>query len=321
MWLHGLQAVAGLGLLVICADWFIDGAVGTAARLGLSPLITGLIIVGIGTSAPELVVSGVAAWGAKPSLALGNAIGSNIANISLVLGVTALIFPFSVRSRTLRREFVCMLAAMVLALLLMMDGHLTRPDGAAMIAGLILMLGCLTALALRIPVEDPLAGSLSQLASPVLPASRILVLLFVGLAGLLGGAELLVRGASGVARAFGVTELVIGLTIVAVGTSLPELAASVASALKRRAELVIGNIIGSNAFNVLGAVGVTAAIHPFGLEREVLTRDYPIMALLTLLMTVFVFWHSRNRAGRAEGGFLLTVFIAYQVYLYRMAIQ
>ena len=308
-----IAVLGGLTLLVLGADRFVAGAVATARNLGVSTLVIGLTVVGIATSMPEALVGGVAAWDGKTSIAIGNALGSNIANIGLVLGATALFSPLLVQSHMLRREFFIMCLAMLIALLLMLDQNLGRVDGILLLASLILMIWWIVKLARRAPA--PLNAGVDEEAEETPGISKALLLMLIGLLVLSGGAELLVRGAVYIAKAVGVSDLVIGLTIIAVGTSLPELAASIVSVIKNETDIAIGNIIGSNMFNMLMVLGIPCIIHPDAFGKEVLLRDFPIMAGLTLLMGWMVFFSGKNKIGRWEGATLLACFAGYQYWL------
>lgn len=308
--------LVGLFLLVYGADRFVTGAAQTARGLGLPPLIIGMTVVGIATSAPEVLVGSVAAMQGNTNIAIGNAIGSNIANIGLVLGSTALFCPLVVASKTLRREYMVMFISIILALLLSLNQKLSRVDGLILILSLVTITWLIINLAQQSSENDALAGEYQQELETVIPIRRSLKLLVLGLLLLLGGAELLVRGAVFIARTFGVSDLVIGLTIIAVGTSLPELAASIMSAIKKEADIAIGNVIGSNMFNMLMVMGVPSLIHPGQFGREVLVRDFPVMMGLTLLMGWMVFITGDGKFSRTEGGVLLACFIAYQAWLF-----
>ncbi len=310
-----LFMLAGLVFLVFGADRFILGAAGTARCLGVSPLIIGLTIVGTATSAPEVLVGVVAALDGKTAIAIGNAIGSNIANVGLVLGATVLFKPLLVQSDTLRREYLLMLAASLLAMALMLDGRLTAPDGLILLIALGLMLGWVVWLAGRSQQNDPLKKDLDQEFGSRPDLGKSLLLVLFGLIVLLLGAEMLVEGAVFIARRLGLSELVIGLTIIAVGTSLPELAASIAGVMKGEADIVIGNIIGSNMFNMLMVLGIPGIIHEADFGRAVIYRDAAVMLLLMLSMGIMLLQHSKNRFDRKEGGALLLVFITYQTLL------
>ena len=315
MILEYLGILAGLLLLVSGADRFIAGAAFTARYFGMPPLIIGMCVVGLFTSVPEILVGSVAAFGGKTEIAIGNAIGSNIANIGLVLGATVLVRPMFVASRTLVREYVLMLVAAVIAVVFMLDHALGRMDAAILLASLAAFIFWITRLARQSPVTDPLAREFKQeLIREITPGKSVLIL-FAGLLLLLGGAELLVRCTVAVAEYYGISDLVIGLTIIAVGTSLPELAASIASVLKNEADIAIGNVIGSNMINMLAVIGIPVMIRPGNFSNDALIRDFPIMFGLTLLMGWMVFIHDSGRFNRNEGGVLLACFIAYQYWL------
>ena len=256
--------ISGLVLLIWGADKFIDGAAGIASNLGVAPLIVGLTIVGFGTSAPEMIVSAFAAFDGAPALGIGNAIGSNITNIGLVLGVTILVTPLAIHSITLRREFPVLVFIMFLSLLLLLwDMQLDRIDGLVLFTGFILTLGGMAWLAVKSAQDDPLKIEFTQeYQQPKRSLKKSIVLFLTGLIALLGGAKLLVWGATGVAQLLGISDLVIGLTVVAIGTSLPELAACISSALKNEHDIAVGNILGSNIFNLLAVLAMPGLIHP-----------------------------------------------------------
>lgn len=312
-----LAIVAGFVFLLWGADRFVAGAAATARNLGVSPLIIGLTIVGFGTSAPEILVSAMASANGNTGLAIGNAIGSNITNIALVLGATALVMPLSVRSEILRREFPILLAVMLAALMLISDGTLGRIDGFLLLTGLVLMLYWVVSLGLRARRSDAL-GSEFDAEIPTDMSTLVAITWFtLGLLLLLGSSRMLVWGAVEVATHFGVSDLVIGLTIVAIGTSLPELAASIVSALRREHDIAIGNVIGSNMFNLLAVMGLPGAIHPGPIPEQVLTRDYPVMLVLTLVLFAAAYgFRGPGKVNRIEGGVLLLAFIAYQGVLF-----
>jgi len=314
-----LKIIGGLLLLVHGADQFVTGASHTARKLGVSPLIIGLTVVGVSTSLPEVLVGVVAALDGKTSIAIGNALGSNIANIGLVLGGTAVVIPLAVSSRTLRREFLLMCIAMLIALALMLDDYLGRRDGVILLLSLAAILAWIVIMAKRSPRTDPLAREYAREFKAGTAVWPSLLQILFGLAVLLAGAQILVDGAVFVARSFGISDLIIGLTVIAVGTSLPELAASIASAVKREPEIALGNVIGSNMFNMLMVLGVPALIHPSGYGAEVVRRDFPVMLALTAVMGVVVFVHRRGRFRRREGVVLLACFIAYQAWLFLAA--
>lgn len=312
-----LAVAVGLALLVLGADQFVDGAAATARRLGVSTLIIGMVVVGFGTSAPELLVSATAALQGNGDLALGNALGSNIANITLVLGATALILPLTVRPDTLRREYPLLLGATAVTWLLIRDGALSLLDGLLLVTLLVVIMGALTTLALRRTTADHNADEGIDPRPPAPPLRTALLRLMVGLVVLLIGSRLLVWGAVTTAAHLGVSDVIIGLTLVAVGTSLPELAAAIAGALKNEADLAIGNVIGSNLFNTLAVVAVPGFFGGLAIPADILTRDFALAAALTVALAVLCGgWRPRPRLGRMNGLLLLAVFFGYQLTLY-----
>ncbi len=312
-----VAAVAGLVLLTYGADRFVAGAAALAGNLGVAPLIIGLTILGFGTSAPEMLVAAVAALDGSPEMAIGNALGSNITNMALVLGATVVICPLAVHSGILRREYPLMLAAMLLALALMWNGSLGRVDALIMLIAMTGIILVLVRIALRQRSRDPLLTDLEQELPGAMPTRRALLWLVVGLLLLLGGSHLLVWGAERIALALGISQLVIGLTVVAIGTSLPELAASVASAWRGEPDMAMGNIIGSNIFNSLAVLAMPGLIAPAGFHASVLGRDFPIMLGLGILIYVLgMRTRGQGRIRRWQGGLLLLVFIAYEYLIY-----
>jgi len=316
-----LFVLIGLALLIFGADMFVNGASSIARQLGMPPLIIGLTIVGFATSAPEILVGSVSALQDKTAIAIGNALGSNITNIGLVLGVSILLLPITVASRTIKREYGLMLVALVIALVLMIDGHLSRIDATILLLSLIGSLGWVIWIAKKSAANDPLISEFEQELNNADPIKIAIVKLLVGLILLVAGADLLVRGAVFIAESYGVSDLVIGLTIIAIGTSLPELAASIASILKNEADIAIGNIIGSNMFNILAVLGIPALINPDYFAREVLTRDYPAMIGLSLLLGAMIFISSKGKLVRTEGALLLACFLGYQYVLFTQIIM
>ncbi len=308
--------IVGFALLIWGADRFVAGAAATARNLGVSPLIVGVTIVGLGTSAPEMLVSAMAAFDGNPGLAVGNALGSNITNITLILGITAVVTPLQVRSEILRREMPLLLATMLGALILLLDRHLGRPDGILLLLGMGVMLFWLTRLAIG-GRSDALVGEYESEIPSGMSTGKALLWLTLGLALLLISSRALVWGAVQVASTLGVSDLVIGLTVVAIGTSLPELAASVMSARKGEHDIAIGNVIGSNIFNLLVVLGLPGLIHPFELPEMALTRDYSVMVGLTVgLFAVSYGFNRPGRINRLEGALLLLAFCGYQALLY-----
>jgi cation:H+ antiporter len=308
-----LAIVAGFAVLIWGADLFIDGAANIASNLGVSPLIVGLTIVGFGTSAPEMLVSALAAFEGSPALGIGNAIGSNIANVGLVLGVTTLITPLIVNSDTLRREFPILAFVMLVALGLLLDGNLDRIDGSILFAGFILTLCGMAWLAIRSSGHnDPLETEFEQeYATKKMTTQKAVTYFLVGLVALLVGSKALVWGATGVAHLLGVSDLIIGLTIVAIGTSLPELAASVVSALKNEHDIAVGNVLGSNTFNLLAVLAMPGLIAPSDTDPMLLYRDFIFMAVLALGLYLFARFCAHGRIGRFAGVILLMVYISY----------
>jgi cation:H+ antiporter len=321
MLLDLVAIISGFALLIWGADHFINGAAAIARNLGLAPMLIGLTIVGFGTSAPEVLVSTMAALQDNAGLAIGNALGSNIANIGLILGATALFIPLSVNSDTLRREYPILLAISLVALLLMLDGELGRLDGTILLAGLTLVIyGMIRIAKSGRAKSDPMVAEYAAEIPEAASTGTALFWLLGGLTVLLLGSRILVWGAVNVATAFGVSDLVIGLTIVALGTSLPELAASIASAIKKEHDIAIGNIIGSNMYNLLAVLSVPGLIAPGLFAPEVLTRDLPVMIGLTLAIFVMGFgFGGPGRINRFEGLALLLCFIAYQGWLFTNA--
>lgn len=312
-----LSLLAGLVLLIASAERFVFGASALAHNLRVSPLMIGVVIVGFGTSAPEMLVSGIAAWQDKSGLAIGNAIGSNITNIGLILGVAALIRPLSVHSQVLRRELPILLAAMLVCWVLLSNGRIDRLDGALLLLAFGAMMYWMVSVARRARSEgDSLSVPLPEGAFRVSNA-RAAAWLTVGLLVLLASSRLLVWAAVELAEQLGVSDLVIGLTVVAIGTSLPELAASVTASIKRMDDIAIGNIVGSNTFNTLAVLGLPGVIAPGPFAPEVLTRDVPIMVVLTLALFAMAYGlGSSGRVNRFEGGALLAAFAGYQWLLF-----
>ena len=311
-----LLVVAGLVLLIWGADRFVHGAAAMARNLGIAPLLIGLTVVAFATSAPEILVSIVAALQHEPGLAFGNAIGSNIVNIGLVLGLTAMIRPIKLESATLRREMPALLAVSLLTVSLFLDTFLSRIDGVVMLTGLVIVMVWLARLGLRSAANDPIAQDYDAEIPTDVSMVMAAVWLLIGLGTLLLGAELLVDGAIGIAKLLGVSEVVIGITIVAFGTSLPELAVSLASALKGEYGLAIGNIVGSNIFNLLAVIGVAATIQPSALAPTVLSLHIFVMVAFTLVLFAMTYdYDGKAQLSRLEGFALLVAYIAYSGYV------
>ena len=323
MLVNSLAILAGFLLLIWSADRFICGAAATARNLNISPLVIGLTIVGFGTSAPEMLVAVFASIDESPSLAIGNALGSNITNIALVLGVAALITPLDVHSRILKKELPLLLGAMVIALILMMDGTLQRTDGILLFGSLILLMWWITRQALTTRGrDDALQDEYQEELPGDMPMSRAIFWLVLGLLMLMASSKLLVWGAVNIAMELGISELVIGLTIIAIGTSLPELAASIAGALKNEHDIAIGNVVGSNLFNTLGVLAIPGILAPSTLETGIMEREIPVVFLLTIALFIMAYgFKGPGRINRVEGGLLLLAFCGYQVLLYFTAIR
>lgn len=308
----------GLALLIVSADRFVFGASAIAHNLRVAPLLIGVVIVGFGTSAPELLVSTISALQGNSGIAIGNAIGSNITNIGLILGVAALIRPLTVQSVVLRRELPILLAAMLVAWVLLSNGRLDRIDGTLLLLAFLAMMYWMISVVRRGREEgvDPLVAAVPEGAAKVSTA-RALFWLVVGLVVLLASSRLLVWAAVELAERWGVSELIIGLTVVAIGTSLPELAASTTAALRRMDDIAIGNVVGSNTFNTLAVLGLPGVLGPGPFDPEVLTRDVPIMVIMTLALFVLGYGlGSSGRINRFEGLALLAAFAGYQWLLF-----
>lgn len=310
--------IGGLLLLGWSADRFIYGAAQTAIRLKVPRLSIGLIIVGIGTSAPEAFVSLSAALAGNSGIAIGNVYGSNITNIALVLGVTALIMPLIVHSDLLHRQLPMLLLINIGVMALMADGVLGRVDGVILLAGLLLVIYLLVRLSRSASPRDPVKAEFDIELKKEISLLRALVWVLVGLLVLIASARLLVWGAVNIALDLGVSDLVIGLTVVAVGTSLPELAASVTAALKGEHELAVGNVVGSNMFNFLLVLAMPALFAPGPFDSALLYRDAPLALVLTVILLLMA-RGLRGRRGyimRWQGALLLTVFVSYLVFIY-----
>lgn len=322
MILNIAAVIGGLALLVFSADRFILGAAGAARILGVPPLLIGLTVVGIGTSLPEIVVSIVASLQGKAGLAIGNAVGSNITNILLVLGATAVAMPLTIPGGLARRELPVLLVVTGGTWLLAADGQLSGFDGALLLLGLGLLLGMLAWLARNngVPEDDPLAAEIAAANEVELSGRAATAWLLLGLTLLPVSSQLLVWGASNIAVALGISELVIGLTVVAIGTSLPELATSLAAVRRQAHELVLGNIVGSNLFNLLAVLPAPALLAPGLLPAGALGRDLPIMAAATAILFLLCI-HRGGRIGRIPGALLLTGFVAYEAMLYLARFQ
>jgi len=318
MFLAIAAVVIGLVLLVWSADRFVDGSASTARHFDMPPLLIGMVIVGFGTSAPEIVVSTLAAMQGNPGIALGNAYGSNITNIALILGLTALIKPINVHSRILRQELPILVAVTLLAAWQLFDGEVSRMDA----WGLLGVFGVLMAWTVRQGMReksDALGIEMEQeMRDSVMPLRKALVWLVLGLVMLIVSSRILVWGAVEIARIFGVSDLIIGLTVIAIGTSLPELASSIIAARKGEHDIALGNIIGSNFFNTLAVVGCAGSISPMAAGPEVFSRDIMVMTALTVSLFVLGYGFrgpGLGRINRYEGIFLLACYLGYNAIL------
>ena len=318
MVLYLAAIIAGFVILVWSADKFVEGAASTAKHLGMPSLLIGILIVGFGTSAPEMVVSAIAAMEGNPALALGNALGSNIVNIALILGVTAIVAPITVNSKIVKKEIPLLLLIVLASGYLLLDNSLTLGEGIVLISGFFTLIAWSIVSAFRGRGDTLEAEMDSELIEHEMSLKAGIIWLIIGLVLLIASSRLLVWGAVGVAHEFGVSDLIIGLTIVALGTSLPELAASVIAARKGEHDIAIGNVVGSNMFNILAVIGIATIIAPMnGIPVEVLNRDWIVMFVLTIALLVMAYGF-RNKEGkitRFEGMILIVCYIAYNSYL------
>ena len=316
MWINFIALIIGLIILVYSADRFVTGTASIARNLGISPLLIGLTIVGLGTSAPEILVSTLASLQGNAGLAIGNALGSNIANIGLILGCTAIVTPVVIRSQMLRRELPVLMVTSIICFTLAFGG-LGVVDGLIMLGGLGVFLWWLITNALKQRQQDPFSVEVENELPENLPANKAWIFFATGLIGLLLSSKLLVWAAVNIAVYFGVSDLVIGLTIVALGTSLPELAASISSVVKNESDLAVGNIIGSNMYNLLAVYSLPGIIAPGAVESSVLTRDFPVMLAFTGVLFVLGYGVIRDgEINRWEGLGLLLAYLIYQWTLY-----
>ncbi|MDY0296271.1 MAG: calcium/sodium antiporter [Acidobacteriota bacterium] len=317
MWIAGLVMVAGLGLLAWSADRFVLGAAATARHAGLPPLMIGMVIVGFGTSLPEMIVSSLAALDGNPDLGLGNGWGSNIANIALILGLAALVRPVRVRSKVLSAELPVLIVITLMAVGLVVDGDLALWESVVLLI-LFASLMDWTIRSGRQKGRDPFGSGIeADLSSRPMSRGKAVFWTAIGLAFLVISSRMLVWGAVRIARGLGVSELVIGLSIVALGTSLPELASTLAAVRRGEDDIALGNVLGSNLFNTLAVVGLAGAIHPFRIPTEVVGRD----GLMMLGLTVAIYVIGRGHHGRQglinrwEGALLVLVYVIYIAWL------
>ncbi|MBJ7278714.1 calcium/sodium antiporter [Marinobacter salarius] len=316
MLLSFLAIAIGLTVLVWSAGKFVEGSAATAGYFGMPPLLIGMVVVGFGTSAPEMVVSALSATQGNPGLALGNAYGSNITNIALILGITALISPIAVHSQVMRKELPILTAVTALAAWQVWDGELTFVDALVLLGVFFLLLAWSIRQGMT-QKNDSLGTEVAEeMSHRSMPLRNAVLWLIAGLLLLIVSSRILVWGAVELALGFGVSDLIIGLTIVAVGTSLPELASSVIAARKGEHDIALGNILGSNLFNTLAVVGIAGTISPMAVAPEVFYRDIAVMSALTLSLFILGYgFRGPGRINRLEGGLLLACFVGYTVYL------
>ncbi|HLT14125.1 MAG TPA: calcium/sodium antiporter [Marinobacter sp.] len=315
--------LVGLVLLVWSADKFVEGAAATAKHLGMPTLLIGMVIIGFGTSAPELAVSAMAAADGNPGLALGNGYGSNITNIALIVGLTAIIAPIAVHSQVIRKELPLLIVLTLIAGAQLLDGELSRLDGWVLLGVFAAVMGWSIYQGIK-GKDDPLGGETdSEIIAHPMPMKSAVIWLVIGLILLIVSSRILVWGAVTIAQSLGISDLVIGLTIVAIGTSLPELASALAAVKKNEHDLILGNILGSGIFNTLAVVGLAATIQPLSVDPEVLYRDWTLMLALTVGLLVMGFgvtgW--RKMVSRVDGLILLTAYIGYTGYLFSTVVS
>lgn len=317
MLVASLAILAGFILLVWSADRFVEGAAATAKHAGMPSLLIGMVIVGFGTSAPEMVVSAMAAIDGNPDLALGNALGSNIVNTGLILGLTAIITPILVQSKIVRKEIPLLLLISLTLGYFLWDGSLTRFESILLLVGFFTLIGWSIYSAMK-GKGDKLESEMDlELVKHDMPVKQAVFGLVVGLVILIVSSRVLVWGAVSIAEALGVSDLIIGLTIVALGTSLPELAASIIAVRKGEHDIAIGNVVGSNMFNLLAVVGIAGVISPItGISSEVMSRDWLVMIGLTIALLFMAYgFRGAGRINRFEGAGLLIAFGAYNTWL------
>ena len=312
MLLAALAVFGGLVFLVLSADRFVFGASGLALNLGVSPLMIGLTIVAFGTSAPEIFVSAAAALQNNPNLAIGNAVGSNIANVGLVLGLTALIVPVAVHRSVIEQQFPIMFLVMALSVAIFFNDYLSRMEAIGLLG---MLLGFILYTVLNEKKQTPVVDAADVNLNTPKTATSVFWLV-AGLVMLVISSKILVWGAVEIAKSLGVSDLVIGLTIIAIGTSLPEVATSIASALKGNPDLAIGNVVGSNIFNILAVIGTTGIIAPTVIYPDVMNRDVIVMIAVAILMFLLVTpWRRSHTLGRFGGMLLLACYLAYLTYI------
>ena len=310
--------ILGFAALVWSADRFVYGAAALAKNFGVPTLIVGLTVVAMGSSAPEMMVSASAALAEKTDTAVGNAIGSNITNILLVLGITALFRPLSVSSSTLKREIPLVLIISLATWYIFSDNYFSFTEGVALLIGFIVFIGGLIIVSLRAKNQtDPFVSEACDEVPNDVPTNKAILWLVIGMVLLPISAHFLIDSAVDIAKYFGLSDLVIGLTIIAIGTSLPELAASIAGVLKNEDDLALGNIVGSNIFNILAVLPFAGIINPSVIDPSVANRDILIMIGATVALIIMSLnFRGAQRINRVEGGLLLIAFLGYQGYIF-----
>ncbi len=301
--------ILGFILLIIASDKFTDNGIKIAYIFNIPPLIIGLLIFGFGTSAPELLVSSIAAYNGNINISIGNALGSNIINIALVLGVSVLISPIKVSGSILKKEWLLLIIATIVSYVLLLDYYISRIDGFILLTLLPIMLfiSIRKSQQSNTIIDTPDKYSITNKNQYI-----IWLKLLLSLAVLIASAKLIVWSGINLAKYLGISELIIGLTVIAFGTSLPELAISISAAIKKQHSMIMGNIIGSNLFNTLAVLALPGIIHPNYIDRSLLSRDYPIIFVLTILLFLVSYkFHKRHTINRLEGGLLLLVFVYY----------
>ncbi len=317
MLLNLVSLFTGLALLVWSSDKFVFGASATARSLGVSPLLIGLTIVGFGTSAPEFLVSAISAWNGNPQLAVGNAIGSNIANFALILGISALVSPLIISPRILKTEIPILFFVMLLTLILLLDRHLSYTDGVLLLITMLLVMSWIVYDGLN-NRDSVLEKEFENEIPDHIPALHAISWLILGLVLLVISSRMMVWGAVNIAQLLGISDLVIGLSIVAIGTSLPELGASIASVRKKEYDIALGNVLGSNMFNSLGVLGIAGVIKPTEIDHWLLVRDMPLQFFLLLVIFIVAGQWKLGSGGisRGTGTALFLGFVAYQALLF-----
>ncbi len=314
MFLGALLIVVGLAGLIWGGDKFVRGAAAFARNLGVSSLLIGLTIVAFGTSAPEIFVSIVASIKGNPGIAVGNAIGSNITNVGLVIGLTAILIPIRINSGVIKYEFPVLLLIMTAVLVLIWDGRLTRVDGVVMLLGMVVLVYWFCVMGAKRKTTDILAQEYEQEIPAHMPTRTAVIWIIIGCILLPVSSAIFVEGAILIAKILSVSDTIIGLTIAAIGTSLPELFASLMGAWRNEPDIALGNVLGSNMFNLLAVLGFPGLIHPTWIDGAIYTRDYPVMVLLTITLYIMCIGKKRE-IGRVKGSVLLIAYISYLSYL------